>query len=186
MSLLEYDRTLLVGEVFDCPSIRTLEDRIMREEDKTGNGVISKSEKIYKMVSGGSFDLNYLKAADKLLMLAFELLDFRTNIDPKLLTDECGAFTKIRRCLNLASEADSGEGILIEVLEILETLLDKNRKYGDSAINPIRLFSDSDSREQIRVRIDDKLNRLKQGGPDEDEDIVLDLIGYLILYRLAD
>ena len=37
----------------------------------------------------------------------------------------------------------------------------------------------------IRVRIDDKLSRLKSGQPDEDEDVLLDLTGYLILLRVA-
>lgn len=69
--------------------------------------------------------------------------------------------------------------------EIKEMLLEKNRKYSDSAINPIRIFSKSDHIEQIKVRIDDKLNRLMNQQEDENEDTVLDLIGYLILYRVA-
>jgi hypothetical protein len=69
--------------------------------------------------------------------------------------------------------------------EIKEMLLEKNRKYGDSAINPIRIFSRSDAMEQINVRIDDKLNRKKNQQSDEDEDIDLDLVGYLVLKRVA-
>lgn len=64
-------------------------------------------------------------------------------------------------------------------------LLEKNRKYGDSAVNPVRVFSKADSVEQIKVRIDDKLSRLKNQQGDEDEDVILDLIGYLILLRIA-
>lgn len=69
--------------------------------------------------------------------------------------------------------------------EIKEMLLEKNRKYGDSALNPTRIFAKSDSVEQIKVRIDDKLNRLKNAQGDEDEDVVLDLMGYLVLLRVA-
>jgi hypothetical protein len=69
--------------------------------------------------------------------------------------------------------------------EIKELLLQKNRKYGDSALNPVRVFSKSDPLEQIRVRLDDKLSRLYNRQDDEDEDVISDLIGYLILYRVA-
>ena len=68
---------------------------------------------------------------------------------------------------------------------IRELLLDKNRKYGDSALNPVRVFSKSDSLEQIRVRMDDKLSRLRNAQSDEDEDVIADLAGYLILYMVA-
>ena len=69
--------------------------------------------------------------------------------------------------------------------EIKELLLEKNRKYGDSALNPVRVFSKSDLLEQIRVRMDDKLSRLKNAQTDEDEDVIADLTGYLILYQIA-
>lgn len=75
---------------------------------------------------------------------------------------------------------------IIEVCDrIKDMLLTKNRKYGDSALNPVRVFAKSDNLEQIRVRIDDKLNRLKNQQQDEDEDVVDDLIGYLVLYKIA-
>jgi hypothetical protein len=69
--------------------------------------------------------------------------------------------------------------------EIKELLLEKNRKYGDSAINPIRILSKSSNTEQILVRIDDKLNRIKNAQTDEDEDVITDLIGYFVLYKVA-
>ena len=33
------------------------------------------------------------------------------------------------------------------------------------------------------VRLDDKLSRLQSGQCDDDEDVILDIIGYLILLR---
>ena len=71
--------------------------------------------------------------------------------------------------------------------DIKELLLYKNRKYGNSALRPVRIFSKSDSVEQILVRIDDKLNRIQQGAGllDEDEDVIVDLIGYLVLLKIA-
>jgi uncharacterized protein (DUF4415 family) len=72
---------------------------------------------------------------------------------------------------------------IIKVLdETKAMLMQKNRKYGNSAINPVRAFSKSDPKEQIKVRIDDKLSRLiRNPGEEEDEDVVKDLIGYLVI-----
>lgn len=69
--------------------------------------------------------------------------------------------------------------------EIKELLLEKNRKYGDSALNPVRIFSKANVLEQLRVRMDDKLSRLRNAQDDEDEDPTVDLIGYLVLYKVA-
>ena len=77
------------------------------------------------------------------------------------------------------------EAIQQECNNIKRILLDKNRKYGDSAINPKRVFSKADPVEQINVRLDDKLSRIMSGQMDDDEDVDLDLIGYLILRRIA-
>lgn len=66
-----------------------------------------------------------------------------------------------------------------------QTLLEKNRKYGNSALEPVRLFSKADPVEQIRVRIDDKLSRMKSAQIDDTEDVELDLAGYLVLLKVA-
>ena len=67
--------------------------------------------------------------------------------------------------------------------EIVEMLLLKNQAYGDSALNPLRIFSKADADEGIKVRIDDKLSRIKNQGFNDSEDAIQDLIGYLILYK---
>ncbi len=69
--------------------------------------------------------------------------------------------------------------------ELKAMLLEKNRKYGDSALNPCRVFSKANSVEQILVRIDDKLSRIQNRQNDDDEDAVMDLAGYLILLMIA-
>ena len=71
--------------------------------------------------------------------------------------------------------------IKIVLKNIGSLLIEKNRKYGNSAICPVRIFSRSDSEEQIKDRIDDKLTRISYHQNDEDEDVYLDLVGYLIL-----
>lgn len=69
--------------------------------------------------------------------------------------------------------------------QIKELLIEKNRKYGDSALQPVRIFSKASTLEQLKVRMDDKLSRLRNAQEDEDEDPTTDLIGYLILYKVA-
>ena len=71
--------------------------------------------------------------------------------------------------------------------DIKELLLYKNLKYGNSALEPIRVFSRADNTEQLLVRIDDKLNRIKHGENIlyDDEDVIQDLIGYLILLKIS-
>lgn len=67
--------------------------------------------------------------------------------------------------------------------EIKNMLLEKNKAYGNSASDPVRIFSKVDAMEQINVRIDDKLSRIMRGREFAGDDTVLDLIGYLILKR---
>ena len=69
---------------------------------------------------------------------------------------------------------------------IKDLLLEKNAKYGDSALTPIQVFSKLDSEEAICARIDDKMSRISNSGLNSDtEDTVNDLIGYLILLKIA-
>lgn len=71
--------------------------------------------------------------------------------------------------------------------EIKALLLAKNAAYGDSALNPVRVFSNADPVEQIKVRLDDKLSRLARGTNTDavPEDTLNDLIGYCILLSIA-
>ena len=71
--------------------------------------------------------------------------------------------------------------------DIKELLIHKNRKYGNSALNPNRIFSKCSATEQLLVRIDDKLNRIMKGAGllATDEDVVNDLIGYLVLLKIS-
>ena len=71
--------------------------------------------------------------------------------------------------------------------DIKELLIHKNRKYGNSALKPCRVFSKSSPVEQLLVRIDDKLNRIMQGAGllADDEDVINDLIGYLVLLKIG-
>jgi len=67
---------------------------------------------------------------------------------------------------------------------VTELLISKNKKYGNSALEPRRIFSKASPIEQINVRIDDKLSRIANRQSDEDEDVEKDLIGYLVLKQV--
>ena len=71
-----------------------------------------------------------------------------------------------------------------ECRAIYDLLTTKNKAYGNSALEPLRIFSKADPVEQLKVRIDDKLSRLMRGS-EAGEDTTRDLIGYLILLRIA-
>ena len=89
------------------------------------------------------------------------------------------------RLLEVAERAPAGEAILYECLNLADLLLAKNQKYGNSALEPMRVFSKASPSEQLLVRMDDKLSRLRTADPSEDEDVILDLAGYLVLYLVA-
>lgn len=73
--------------------------------------------------------------------------------------------------------------IVDECDRIKEMLLEKNRAYGSSALEPMRIFSKAPTDEQINVRIDDKLSRLARGSA-AGEDVEFDLVGYIVLKRV--
>lgn len=79
------------------------------------------------------------------------------------------------------------EMIAEECDSIKELLLTKNARYGNSALEPRRIFSKQSNVEQIKVRIDDKLSRIQTLDPEEPSyfDTIKDLIGYLILFRIS-
>ena len=82
---------------------------------------------------------------------------------------------------------DTQKSISVMCDRIKTMLLAKNKQYGDSVMSPIRVFSKADKTEQLKVRIDDKINRLLQGDEsiESDVDVIDDLIGYLILLRIS-
>lgn len=95
------------------------------------------------------------------------------------LRDICGAVEVAD--LNNPTTA---ERISMECANIEAMLLAKNKAYGNSATDPVRIFSRADAREQLLVRIDDKLSRIARGS-EMGEDVINDLIGYLILLKIV-
>jgi hypothetical protein len=70
-------------------------------------------------------------------------------------------------------------------LQMMKFLCEKNRRYGNSALEPMGAFYKGNSADSILIRIDDKLQRVKNhSGPPRENDVV-DLIGYLLLYCVS-
>lgn len=74
--------------------------------------------------------------------------------------------------------------IVEECDSIKSLLLEKNNSYGNSAVEPIGIFSKASPEEALNIRIDDKLRRIKYGTNFGAEDTEKDLIGYLMLKRV--
>ena len=97
-----------------------------------------------------------------------------------------------------SSTAASAQGILSDILK----RMDDNNKGMKSLKSNIKMskhnsqldeydisegtvqYLPAATKEQIRVRIDDKLSRIRNTTVSGDEDTVLDLIGYLLILRM--
>lgn len=97
-----------------------------------------------------------------------------------LSNDSSDTIRKVRHY----APVSTADQIRLICANITTMLLEKNRKYGDSALDPVKIFHKGDAGDALRVRIDDKLSRINNQQEDEDEDVIDDLIGYLILYKV--
>lgn len=66
-----------------------------------------------------------------------------------------------------------------------QMLISKNAAYGNSALDPVRVFSTASLKEQLLVRLDDKVSRLTRGSA-AGEDVAQDMLGYLLLVAIAE
>jgi hypothetical protein len=110
-------------------------------------------------------------------------LYYSTSNNPLLTREWEYVFESENKPFNLSFE-DQVNSVLSKIKYLL---LSKNEKYGNSALDPVRIFSKANQTDQLLSRIDDKLSRIKNMGTDTqvDEDTVNDLIGYLILLKIS-
>lgn len=65
-------------------------------------------------------------------------------------------------------------------------IVEKNKRYGDSALEPVRLFATRiEPGDAIRIRLDDKLARVRNSGELRKNDVA-DLMGYLCLLCISE
>ena len=75
--------------------------------------------------------------------------------------------------------------ILNECNRLAGMLIEKNRSYGNSALDPVRIFSQANNVEQLKVRLDDKLSRFARGKEYQGDNDLDGLMGYLVLLSIA-
>ena len=74
-----------------------------------------------------------------------------------------------------------------DILEGMESLLlYKNQKYGDSALNPKKIFYKGNSTNSILIRLDDKIGRVMSNTEEKPRvNDVCDIIGYCTLLLIS-
>ena len=106
-----------------------------------------------------------------------QLLDAKTMGASKL---------EIQKLQQLLDNPKSENQITEITNQLRNLLLKKNRAYGNSALEPLNVFSKHNAVDSLCARIDDKLSRIKNKGlNDKTEDTLFDLAGYLILLIIA-
>lgn len=73
---------------------------------------------------------------------------------------------------------------LINIMNNLTSLLIyKNYMYGNSALNPVNIYSQEPADKQLFIRLDDKLKRIKNSSEKRKNDFA-DNIGYIVLLMM--
>lgn len=86
----------------------------------------------------------------------------------------------------MASNTETQEKIIAITEAMRNLLLYKNQKYGDSALQPKRVFYKGDAVNSILIRLDDKIGRIMantESAPRIND--VADIIGYCTLLLIG-
>lgn len=75
--------------------------------------------------------------------------------------------------------------IQLTCLSLNSLLQEKNRRYGNSALEPLGLFNKKGASESIKIRLDDKLMRVRNSTELRKNDIA-DILGYLVLLCVSE
>ena len=112
-------------------------------------------------------------------------------LDAKLFGEDKAEIQRLQQLLNEEDayrniNSDSEHQIKEVTNQLQELLIKKNRAYGNSALEPLNVFSKQNAVDSLCARLDDKLSRIKNKGlNDKTEDTLFDLAGYLILLIIA-
>ena len=82
------------------------------------------------------------------------------------------------------NHTETQENIIAFTGAIRDLLLDKNQKYGDSALQPKRVFYKGDAVNSILIRLDDKIGRIMASHVPLINDVA-DIIGYCTLLLIG-
>lgn len=85
----------------------------------------------------------------------------------------------------LADQQPTGYRAAKWLRDVADLLEKKSDSYGDSIGDPVRVFSKAGQSDGVRVRIDDKLSRIKNGSDKFGENDLADLVGYVALLAVS-
>ncbi len=146
------------------------------------DSAVSKEEATVAAYDATFFAHDLERAIERVTLIFHNYL--QRPINPQLRRGMHPAEAIAETCLALSIRKATRQqlsDLFAEVLaEIRAMLIEKNAAYGDSALNPLRIFSKASAHEQLLVRIDDKISRMSRGAS-AGEDPARDLFGYLLL-----
>lgn len=96
----------------------------------------------------------------------------------------CGESGKIDHEVIVDVKNDVQWDLCLLYMEHLKMLIEKNKRYGDSALHPLGVFNKDEAGKGILIRLDDKLKRIKESSDIRKNDVA-DLMGYLALYCVS-
>ncbi len=115
-----------------------------------------------------------------------QLLDAKLFGTDKLEIQRLQQLLDEEEAYRIDEKSDSEFQIKEVTNQLQELLIKKNRAYGNSALEPLNVFSKQNAVDSLCARLDDKLSRIKNKGlNDKTEDTLFDLAGYLILLIIA-
>lgn len=136
---------------------------------------------------------NYTNKASVIDSFIYDCLNYLTNIEKQYKNVRIHKGTELKPIPAWKESESAPETLKLTDTQqkikrlcdsISDLLIYKNQKYGNSAISPLKLFSKLDNINSIKIRLDDKLMRIKNSQDTRTNDIT-DIIGYLILLLIA-
>lgn len=114
-------------------------------------------------------------------------VEFEENTSVYKAQDEEGRKWESDNGIDWTEKISDTQRKLMDVLDGMKSLLlYKNRKYGDSAINPKKVFYKGDTTNSILIRLDDKIGRIMSNTDDRPRvNDVADIIGYCTLLLVS-
>lgn len=92
---------------------------------------------------------------------------------------------KIKNLEDIENYTDTQKKIKEICDEISDLLIEKNKKYGNSALEPKNIFYKGNAENSILIRLDDKIGRIINNKDGIRTNDIVDIIGYLILLLIS-
>lgn len=92
---------------------------------------------------------------------------------------------KIKKLEDIENYTDTQKKIKEICDEIAKLLINKNKKYGNSALEPKNIFYKGNAENSILIRLDDKIGRIINSNDGIRTNDIVDIIGYLVLLLIS-